>query len=117
MKKPELAVEAIEYFIQRMKQPEPAVEAVKYLSKTKRVKEPEITVEAVINAKLPPEVLALVFSLLSPSDLVTVVLVCRWWREVAVAPTVWTWVTGEAPTLWTSVNEHNLPYMQCVDDS
>ena len=46
-----------------------------------------------INRLLPAEMLEKVFHLLPPRDLKTVVLVCRWWREVGEAPALWAWVT------------------------
>ena len=41
---------------------------------------------------LPAEVLYLIFCLLPPRDLKSVVLVCRLWREVGEAPGLWAWV-------------------------
>jgi len=40
---------------------------------------------------LPEEILIEIFSLLSPSDLKSVVLVCKQWRMVGETPTLWTW--------------------------
>ena len=45
-----------------------------------------------INAVLPAEMLERVFRLLPPRDLKVVVAVCRRWREVGEAPSLWTWV-------------------------
>ena len=45
-----------------------------------------------INAVLPPELLLQIFSLLAPQDIKAAVLVCRHWREVAEAPSLWSWV-------------------------
>ena len=45
-----------------------------------------------INPLLLPEVLHQVFRLLVPQDLKIAVLVCRLWREVGEAPSLWTWV-------------------------
>jgi len=59
--------------------------------KTERVEEKEPAPKA-INRLLPTEVLYRVFYLLPPRDLKTVVLVCRWWREVGEAPALWVWV-------------------------
>ena len=41
---------------------------------------------------LPVEMLERVFRLLPPRDLKVVVAVCRRWREVGEAPSLWTWV-------------------------
>ena len=38
---------------------------------------------------LPPDLLYMIFGLLSPRDLKAVVLVCRLWREVGDAPSLW----------------------------
>ena len=46
-----------------------------------------------INSWLPAEILEKVFRILPPRDLRTVVLVCRRWKEVAEAPSLWSWVS------------------------
>lgn len=48
---------------------------------------------AVIHAVLPTEMLERIFWLLPRRDLKTAVLVCRRWRQVGEAPTLWLWVT------------------------
>ena len=48
---------------------------------------------AVINELLPPEMLERVFRLLPNRDLKNAVLVCRRWRDVGEAPSLWTWVS------------------------
>ena len=45
-----------------------------------------------INVMLPPELLHKVFLLLAPEDIKAAVLVCRLWREVGEAPSLWSWV-------------------------
>ena len=45
-----------------------------------------------INLLLPPEVLIQVFYLLAPRDIKAAMLVCRLWREVGKAPSLWSWV-------------------------
>jgi len=59
---------------------------------------------------LPDEVLEEVFRLLSPTDLKSVVMVCRRWREVGEVPALWSWVRVE-------VNEDNMDYIPEVLDS
>jgi len=43
--------------------------------------------------KLPAEILERIFRLLPPPKLKTVMQVCRRWREVGEAPSLWTWVS------------------------
>jgi hypothetical protein len=43
-------------------------------------------------ARLPAEILEMIFQRLEPSGLKAAVLVCRRWRELAEAPRLWTWV-------------------------
>ena len=57
---------------------------------------------AEINRLLPAEMLERVFRLLPSQELMTVVQVCRRWREVAEAPILWAWL--RLPT----VNQDNL---------
>ena len=45
-----------------------------------------------INSVLPPEMLGQIFSLLTPKDLKTVMLVCKSWRDVGERPALWSWV-------------------------
>ena len=45
-----------------------------------------------INLILPEEILYQVFSMLSPKDLKSAVLVCKWWAEVGQSPGLWSWV-------------------------
>ena len=40
---------------------------------------------------LPAEILEKVFCLLPPRDIKSVVLVCRFWREIGEVPRLWTW--------------------------
>ena len=42
-----------------------------------------------INSVLPPEMLGQIFSLLTPKDLKTVMLVCKSWRDVGERPALW----------------------------
>jgi len=46
-----------------------------------------------INLILPEEILYQVFSMLSPKDLKSAVLVCKWWAEVGQSPGLWCWVS------------------------
>ena len=45
-----------------------------------------------INLILPEELLYQVFSMLSPKDLKSALLVCKWWAEVGESPGLWCWV-------------------------
>ena len=47
---------------------------------------------ALINRLLPAEMLEKVFQFLCPRDLKAVVLVCKWWNDVAELPMLWIWV-------------------------
>ena len=58
---------------------------------------------ASLAATLPAEMLERVFNLLPPRDLKAVVLVCRWWREVAEAPWLWAWVVVPGVVVGTSL--------------
>ena len=57
-----------------------------------------------INDKLPGEMLEKIFQLLPPRDLMSVVEVCRRWRETGEAPALWAWVR-------LMVTRHNQSYM------
>ena len=59
---------------------------------------------SVMGSFIPAEMLERVFRLLPPRDLKAVVLVCRWWREVGEAASLWTWVI-------LTVNHDNLASM------
>ena len=48
---------------------------------------------AIINEVLPPEMLERVFHMLPHRDLERAVLVCRRWRDVGEAPSLWAWVS------------------------
>ena len=41
-------------------------------------------------SKLPPEILTIIFRFLSFADLKNALRVCKWWREVAEQPALWT---------------------------
>ena len=57
----------------------------------RKTRNDEVVETAAINRLLPAEMLERVFHLLPPLDLKSVVLVCRWWREVGDAPVLWAW--------------------------
>ena len=60
-----------------------------------------------INEKLPAEIIKMIFHLMKPRDMNTVVLVCKWWRDIGEAPSLWQWAT-------VTVTEKNLKDMPNV---
>ena len=64
------------------------------------------------NYMLPSEILEKIFHLLSPQDLKTVMLVCKFWKEAGELPGLWSWacfcLNGESLSSWAWIHVQEL---------
>ena len=71
---------------------------------------PSVAPSPDINAMLPSELLFLIFKLLRHQDLKQAVAVCRRWRDVGEAASLWTWV---CPRITVKNTDHAYDMLTC----